>query len=111
MMLPLYLQCCYLLRKEKKNDLLMNVFECFLSLLSKITSVSVVFDSSESLINVATMSPIKFPVYNNGLSVDVFLRIFFPPSPLRLSFVSVVFDFIVSVNDIAPLSPISFPVV
>ena len=89
----------------------MNVFECFLSLLSKITSVSVVFDSNESLINVATMSPIKFPVYNNGLSVDVFLRIFFPPSPLRLSFVSVAFDFIVSVNDIAPLSPISFSVV
>ena len=70
--------------------------------------MSVVFDFSESLNDVAPASPISFPVdakrkeewFADGCLLCVILL----SSPLRSSAMSVVFDFNDSLNDIAPLS-------
>ena len=78
--------------------------------------MSVAFDLSASLNDVAPVSPIMLSVCvkrkgKGDLLMDVFLRVFFLlPSPLRLSSVSVVFDLSASPNDVAPVSPILFPV-
>ena len=81
---------------------------------SRSSLVSVVFDFSDSLNDVAPVSP-------NSLSVDAkrndkecivdrcLLCVFFY-SQLRLSFVSVVFDFNESLNDVAPMASMSLAV-
>ena len=73
--------------------------------------MSVVFDFSASLNDVAPVSPMLFPVdfmkiEKSGLLMDVTCVLFLLSSPPRLSFVSVLFDFNASLNDVAPLSPI-----
>ena len=78
------------------------------------SSVSVVFDFSASLNNVAPVPPILFPVdlmriEKSGLLMDAILCVSFY-SPLRSSVVSVVFDFNASLNDVAPLVPTQFAV-
>ena len=85
---------------------------CFLSLRSRLSSVSVVFDFNASLNDVAPVSPILLSVdlmkmKMSVLFVGAICVIFLLCLHLRLSFVSVVFDFNASLNDVAPLSPIS----
>ena len=91
---------------------------CVLFLLSsplRSSFVSVVFDFSASLNNVAPVSSILFTVDEmlmekcRLLFVVIFCVVFLY-SPHRLSFVSVVFDFNASLNDVAPVYPISFSV-
>ena len=55
----------------------MSVEYLFLPLLSRLSSVSVVFNLSESLMNVAIVSPIKIPVDRSDLSEDFSLCVFF----------------------------------
>ena len=66
MMLLLCLQFCYLfvLRENEKSELLMDVFCVFFLLSSqhRLSAVSVVFDFSDSLNDVAPVSPMLFPV-------------------------------------------------
>ena len=87
-----------------------------LSPLSRLSSVSVVFDFSDSLNDVAPLSPILLPFYakrkeKSDLLIDVFLCVFLLLySHLKSRFVSVVFDLNDSLNDVAPLSPILLPV-
>ena len=78
--------------------------------------MSVVFDFSDSLNDVAPLSPIPLSVdvkrnEKSELLIDVFLCVFFLlSSQLRLSLVIVVFDFNDSLNDVAPVSSILLPV-
>ena len=77
--------------------------------------MSVVFDFSASLNDVAPLSPIPFAVYlmrmeMSGLLMDATRAFFLLSSPHRMSFVSVLFNFSASPNDVAPVSPIGFPV-
>ena len=63
MILLLFLQCCCLLMRREKCELLMNVFVCILLSSHPRTSwVSVVFDFNVSLNDVAPLSPMLFPV-------------------------------------------------
>ena len=67
MMLLLFLQsCCLLMRSEiEKSELLMDVIWCVFFLLSsllRLSFVSVVFDFSDSLNDVAPLSPILLSV-------------------------------------------------
>ena len=86
-----------------------------LSSLLRSSSVSVVFDFSASLNDVAPVFPIPFPVVEKrkemgDLLMDVFCVSSFMSSLHSLSSVSVVFDFNDSLNDVAPVSPIVFSV-
>ena len=79
--------------------------------------MSVVFDFSDSLNDVAPVSPISFPIETKRKEKEkrivdgCLLCVFFLLSPpLRVSSVSVVFDFNDSLNDAAPVSSILFPV-
>ena len=65
MMLLLFLQsCCLLFHKKERSGLLMDAILCVFLLSSQFRSsfVSVVFDFSASLNDVAPVSPILFPV-------------------------------------------------
>ena len=70
------------------------------------------FDFSDSLNDVAPVSPMPLPVdmmrkEKSDLLIGCLLCIFFLLcSPLSSSSVSVVFDFNASLNDVAPLPPI-----
>ena len=113
MILHLYLQSCYLLMIiKRKSELLIDVFRVFFLLSSQLRSsvVSVVFDFSDSLINVVPVSLILLSVDvmrkgKSELLMDVFC-VFLLSSRLRLSAVSVAFDFNDSLNDAVPVSPI-----
>ena len=106
-------------RKEKGKSVLLVIVFCvssfFLSSRPRSSLVSVVFDFSDSLNDVAPVSPMLLPVDVNrkGKSVllmDVFLYVFFLlSSPFRSSSLSVVFDFNNSPNDVVPDSPTLFP--
>ena len=65
--------------------------------------MSVVFDFNASLIDVAPMSPILFPVdlTKSVLLMNIICVLFLLCLQLRLSFASVVFDFNASLNDVA----------
>ena len=94
------------------NGCLLCVF--FLSSPCRSSSVSVVFDFSASLNDVAPVCTILLPVdeKRNGKRVNCWWMSFvclLLSSPLRLSWVSVVFDFNDSLNDVAPVSPILLP--
>ena len=115
MMLPLCLQCCYLLNEEKWKEwivdgCLLYVFPLLYSQL-RLSWVSVVFDFSASLNDVAPVSPIPFPIDTKGKGKEWFvdeclLCVFFLLSLLlSLSSVSIVFDFSASLNDVVPVSP------
>ena len=102
-----------------KSDFVDGCLLCVFFLLSsqlRLSLVSVVFDFSDSLNDVAPVSPILLSVdmkrnEKSELLVDVFLCSFFLlSSPLRQSSVSVVFDFNDSLNDVAPVSPMLLPV-
>ena len=77
----------------------------------RISFVSVVFDFSDSLNDVAPVYSMMLPVdvmrkEKSELLMDVICVSFFLlSSPFRLSSVSVVFDFSDSLNDVAPVSP------
>ena len=90
---------------------------CVFLLLSsrlRLSSVSVVFDFSDSLSDVAPAYAIPFPVDEirketmncRWMSFVYFLL----SSPLRSSTVIVVFDFSDSLNDVTPVSPMLSPV-
>ena len=99
--------------EQEKNELLMNVFACLL-LSSQLRSslVSVVFDFSDSLSDVAPVPSMRLPVYVKWKErANCRWLCFLLSSLLRLSFTSVVFDFNDSLNDVAPVSPILLPVV
>ena len=74
------------------------------------SSVSVVFDFSDSLNDFAPVAPISLSVDvmrkdKDELLMDVFLCVFFLlSSRVILNSVSVVFDFNDSLNDVAPVS-------
>ena len=76
--------------------------------------MSVAFDFSASLIDVAPVSPMIFSVdiitIKTCLLMNAICVLSLLCSPLRLSFASVLFDFNASLNDVAPVSPISFSV-
>ena len=89
---------------------------CVLFLLSspyRFSFVSVVFDFNASLIDVAPISLMLFPVYLMRMKkwiVDgCHLGVVSLSSRFRLSFVSVVFDFNASLNDVTPLPPMLLP--
>ena len=87
----------------------MCVFFLLYSLL-RLSFLSVVFDFSDSLNDVAPPSPMQLPVVvkrkgKSELLMDVFVCLLLS-SLSRLSSVSVVFDFSASLNDVAPVSPI-----
>ena len=71
--------------------------------------MSVAFDFSASLNDVAPVSPMIFSVdiikIKTCLLMDAICVLSLLCSPLRMSFVSVVFDFNASLNDAAPVSP------
>ena len=71
--------------------------------------MSVAFDFSASLIDVAPVSPMIFSVdiikIKTCLLMNAICVLSLLCSPLRMSFVSVVFDFNTSLNDAAPVSP------
>ena len=84
-----------------------------LLLLSRLSSVSVVFDFSSSLNNVAPVSPISLSfLKKKGWKMRncVGHSMRFWCSQLRLSSVSLVFDFNASLNDVVPVSPMLFSV-
>ena len=92
-------------------------FVCLLlSSLSRLSSVSVMLDFSDSLNDVAPVFPILLPVNvrrneRSELLMDVFcVSSFLLFSLPRSSFVSVVFDFSASLNDVTPVSPMLLPV-
>ena len=100
----------------EKNRLLMDVICVLLLLCSplRLSSMSVVFDFSASLNDVAPVSPISLAVdlmrmEKSGLLMDVICVLFLLSSPWRLSSMSVVFDFNASLNDVAPVSPMLLP--
>ena len=71
--------------------------------------MSVVFDFSASLNDVAPLSPISLPVdvkrnEKSELLIYTFWVFFLLTLPLRSSLVSVVFDLSDSLNDVAPIS-------
>ena len=103
----------YVMRNEK-SELLIDVFCVFFLLSSRLrwSFVSVVFDFSASLNDIAPLSPISLSDYvmrkeKSELLMDVF---FLLSSPLRLSSVSVVFDFNASPNDVTRKYPMLYPV-
>ena len=71
--------------------------------------MSVAFDFSASLIDVAPVSPMIFSVdiikIKTCLLMNAICVLSLLCSPLRMSFVRVVFDFNASLNDAAPVSP------
>ena len=91
---------------------------CVLFLLSspyRFSFVSVVFDFNASLIDVAPISLMLFPVYlmimeESGLLMEVTCVLFLLSSRLKSSFSSVVFDFNASLSDVVPVSPMLLPV-
>ena len=76
--------------------------------------MSVVFDFSASLSDVAPVSPMLLPVDKNekksGLLMDTICVLFLYSSLDILRSESVVFDFNASLNDVAPVSPMLLPV-
>ena len=77
--------------------------------------MSVVFDFSASLNDVAPVSPNLFSVdlmktERSGLLMDVVCMLILLSSPYRLRSVNVVFDFNASLNDVVPVSPIHLSV-
>ena len=86
-----------------------------LTLLSRLSSVSVVFDFNDSLNDVVPVSPIPLPIdeekWKEWIVDECLLCVFFLlPSHLRFRTVSVVFVLSDSLNDIVPVSPMSLPV-
>ena len=86
-----------------------------LSLHCKSSLVSVGFDFSAPLNDVAPLSPILLAIdlmrmEKGELLMDAICVLFLLSLHCKLSSVSVVFDFKASLNDVAPLSPILFPV-
>ena len=105
-----------LMRMEKSGLLIDTVhMMLFLCPLSRLSSVSVVFDFNASFNDVAPLSLKSLSVdlmrmEKSGLLMDVIRVLLLLCSQPRLSFVSVVFDFNASLNDAAPMAPIPFPV-
>ena len=116
LLLFLWSRCLFMWRGREKSVLLMDVFCVFFfySLL-RLRRVSVVFDFSPSLNDVAPVSPMLLPVVVNSKGKIVncwwtsFVRLLLSLL-LRSSAVSVVFDFNDSLNNVAPLSPMSMSV-
>ena len=101
------------MRMEKIELLIDVICMCFVLLCSQLksSSVSVLFVSSVSIIDVTTASLILLPVVfmrieKGGLLIDVICVLFLLSSRFRSSLVSVLFDFNASLNDIAPVSSI-----